>query len=166
MEYQKTFIDIILTHVPDGEKLVDFIADMIHIGKEASYRRIRCEVEFSLSEIVIIAKRLNINLNSIVISEGGLKTVFNMRFPDDQDPATRFLKRKKGDLFFLEGFFTGKCFMYCANCYIPDELTYDSPALTKLKLMKYGFVSGGKNISLLEKITITHSSTEIRQNLI
>lgn len=84
----------------------------------------------------------------------------------DQNPTVRFLKQKKGDLFFREGFFTGKWFMYCTNCYIPDELTDDSPALTKLKLMKYGFVSGGKNISLLEKITITHSSTEIRQNLI
>ncbi len=155
MEYQKTFIEVISRYLPEGTKLVDFISDLIHLGKEASYRRIRCEVEFTLSEVVTIAKKLNINLTSLIIREGGDKVVFNLRFIEETNPAQSYIKRIKANLNILEGFLTEEdSYFYRVNSFIPDELTYGLPYLTKLKLLKIQFDSDKTYPSPLNKINI------------
>lgn len=163
MEYQKTFISIISTHLPKDVKLVDFISEIIHIGKEASYRRIRCEVEFTLSEIIIIAKKLNINLNSIIISEGGNKTVFNLRLLPIEEYHESYVRRKKADLYLLEGFISGQCIISSINKSIPDELTFDMPYITKLKLLKNHFASTASIKQPLESITIPDNIKQVQQ---
>lgn len=158
MDYQKTFISMISTYLPKDTKLVDFISDIIHVGKEASYRRIRGEVEFSLSEIIIIAKKLNINLNSLIISEGGVRTVFNFRvLPDDVDYVDRYVRRKKSDLYLLEGFGVGTCVMIKTKNTIPEEFTYDLPYITKLNILKIQFVYNSSKAQPLEAIAIPES---------
>ena len=155
MDYQKIFITIISTYLPKDIKLVDFISDIIHIGKEASYRRIRGEVEFSLTEVITIAKKLNINLNSLIISEGGLRTVFNFRvLSDGIDFEHRYIRRKKSDLYLLEGFCTGNCKMVKTKKTIPEEFTYDLPFITKLNILKLQFTYNSDKVHLLQDICI------------
>lgn len=163
MEYQKIFLQLISNHLPEDIKLVDFISDLIHVGKEASYRRIRCEVEFSLSEVATIAKRLNINLNSLIISEGGLKKVFNLRLLEDNTPIQQYVKRRNGDLFLLEGFCKGKCYMYSVSCSIPDELCYDFEYLEKFKLLKLQYEANEKQSTSLESTVIPQSIRDVQE---
>jgi hypothetical protein len=164
MEYQKIFLDIIARYLPEGTKLVDFISDLIHLGKEASYRRIRCEVEFSLSEVVIIAKKLNINLTSLILREGGDKVVFNLRFIEETNATLSYIKKIKANLNILEGFRTeDSCDFYSVNSSIPDEFICDLPNLTKLKLLKIQFDNDNTEPSPFNRLDIHNTLKEIQQ---
>lgn len=155
MNYQKAFIDIIARYVPEDEKLVDFISKLINLGKEASYRRIRGDVEFTLSEVVTISKKLNINLTSLIIREGGEKVTFNLRLPDDANPANSYLKKIEADLNVLEGIdkkVDSTLYTICRS--IPDIFYHDHAYLTKLKLLKTQFNTGITQPSPLSHIEI------------
>lgn len=143
MKYQKAFIDIVSGYVPEDEKLVDFISKLINLGKEASYRRIRGEVEFTLSEVVTISKKLNINLTSLIIREGGEKVTFNLRLSDESSAANSHLKKIEADLNVLEGINKkSESTLYSICRSIPDIFYFEHPYLTKLKLLKIQFNTG------------------------
>lgn len=138
--YQKNFISIITNRLPEGEKLVDFISRLIHVGREASYRRIRCEVEFTLSEVVTIAKTLNINLTSLIIREGGDKVTCNLRLIEDTSIYSVYNKKIEADLNVLEGFEKrSNLTLSFISAAIPDVFYFDFPYLTKLRLLKIQF---------------------------
>jgi len=59
-------IEAIKSRVPQGENVANLLSDMLYIGKEASYRRIRGEVGFTLDEAAIISKNLDISLDNII----------------------------------------------------------------------------------------------------
>ena len=46
--------------IPDGVNLANTLMDILYIGKEAVYRRLRGEVPFTLNEASIISKKLDI----------------------------------------------------------------------------------------------------------
>lgn len=165
MNYQKTLIAIIAKHVPEGEKLVDFLAKLIHLGKEASYRRIRCEVEFTLLEIVTISKKLNINLNSLIISDGGEKVIFNLRLLEEQNPTDNYVKKLEGNLTIFEGFPNkNETTYYTVNPSIPDFLSFDCPYLTKLKYLKNQFNQGAGPPLPLSHIKLSTRLIETQEN--
>lgn len=158
MNYQKKLIDIISQHVPEGEKLVDFLSQLICLGKEASYRRIRGEVEFTLSEIVTITKQLNINLTSLIISDGGEKVVFNLRLYNEINPIDNYIKNLEGNLTIFEGFPSKKeTSYYTVNRSIPYLLTFDYPYLKKLEYLKSQFNQGLGQPIPLSHITLPNT---------
>ena len=52
--------------LPNGTNIANILSDILFIGKEAIYRRLRGEVAFSLHEAAMIARKLNISLDSII----------------------------------------------------------------------------------------------------
>lgn len=144
MDYQKTFIDMIANSLPAEEKLVDFISKLINLGKEASYRRIRGEVEFTLTELVIIAKKLNINLTSLILREGGEKTIFNLRLQQESDPYSSYTKTIDAALNVFEGLDKRLGTTHYFACRsIPDVFLAQYPNLCKLQLLKIQFNADG-----------------------
>lgn len=163
MNYQKKLIDIISQHVPEGEKLVDFLSQLICLGKEASYRRIRGEVEFTLSEIVTITKQLNINLTSLIISDGGEKVVFNLRLYNENNPINNYIKYLEGNLTIFEGFPNKEeTTYYTVNRSIPYLLTFDYQYLKKLEYLKSQFNQGLGQPIPLSHITLPTSLFRIQ----
>lgn len=59
-ELQNKFIEAIMKKLPSNELLVSYISRIINLGKEAAYRRIRGQVEFSFSEVLTIIEDLDI----------------------------------------------------------------------------------------------------------
>lgn len=161
--YQKNFIDIITQRLPEDEKLVDFISRIIHIGREASYRRIRCEVEFTLSEVVIIAKTLNINLTSLIIREGGEKVTCNLRLIEGANVYVNYSKKIEADLNVLEGF-DRRCNLklHLVNNSIPDIFFLNFPSLTKLRLLKVQFHQDVVEPLSFAELVITDSIRELQ----
>ena len=158
MQYQKHFVDMIAKYVPEDMKMVDFISNLLFIGKEASYRRLRCEVEFSLSEVATIAKKLNINLTSLIIEEGGDKTTFNLRLFNDGGAANIYQNKIKADLNFLEGFQEkASPIFYRIGKSIPDIILFEYPNLTRLQLLKLQFNADSIQPSPFHEIEITDS---------
>jgi len=61
-----TFIQAIKEKIPENSKLIHVLMDLLHIEKEAIYRRLRREVPFTFSEIATISNKLGISIDCIV----------------------------------------------------------------------------------------------------
>jgi len=64
--YYKGFMSALKDKIPNKAALVNTIADILIIDKDAIYRRLRGEVNFSFVEMSVIAKSLGISLDKIV----------------------------------------------------------------------------------------------------
>lgn len=57
----------ILKHrIPEHSLLANKLTEILYIGKEAVYRRLRGEVPFTFSEVSIIAKSMGISLDQLI----------------------------------------------------------------------------------------------------
>jgi hypothetical protein len=63
---------------PD-QKVPVFLSELLNIDKEATYRRLRGEVPFSLYEAIIISKRLGISLDSLAGSVYNRNLAFELK---------------------------------------------------------------------------------------
>ena len=64
--YYQGFINALQQKIPQNSMLVNTITDILAIDKDAVYRRLRGEVNFSFIEMAAIAMQLGISLDSIV----------------------------------------------------------------------------------------------------
>ena len=44
--------------IPKGQNLANSLADILYMGKEAVYRRLRGEVAFTIDEVALLSKKL------------------------------------------------------------------------------------------------------------
>lgn len=65
-ELNKNLLENIKSKLPVGTNIANMLMDVLYIGKEAVYRRIRGDVPFTLQEAVLIAKKLKVPLDQIV----------------------------------------------------------------------------------------------------
>ena len=63
--FYKSFLSAIRFKITNKATLVNAITDLLAIDKDAVYRRLRGEVNFSFSEMAIIARSMGISLDSI-----------------------------------------------------------------------------------------------------
>ena len=56
-------INILKKRTSEKQNTVDLLMDIVSIGKEAAYRRLRGEIPFTLEEAVSICSRLNVSLD-------------------------------------------------------------------------------------------------------
>ena len=66
--------------MPDKSALVEMLMDILFLEKGAVYRRLRGEVPFTFIEIVHIAEKLDLSLNSLVYAESVRKNRFELAF--------------------------------------------------------------------------------------
>jgi len=63
--YTNEFISLMQEKISHKSTLANIIADLLEIDKDAVYRRLRGDVNFSFTEIALIARRLGISLDKI-----------------------------------------------------------------------------------------------------
>jgi len=71
---------------PKKSVMINTLADILRIERGAVYRRIRQEVPFTFHEIAVIAKCMNISLDSLVGIEETKTVPFQLRFPNYVSP--------------------------------------------------------------------------------
>jgi len=59
-------IKILKERTPEKENTAGYLMDILPLGREAVYRRLRGEVTFSLDEAVVICRKLNISLDFLI----------------------------------------------------------------------------------------------------
>lgn len=59
-------LDAIKHKLPKDANMANILTDILFIGKEAAYRRLRGEVSFTLYEAALIARKFQISLDSII----------------------------------------------------------------------------------------------------
>lgn len=87
----KNLTNEIKSSLPSGVNVANFLMEILSLGKEAAYRRMRGEVPFSFEEIFIISRRLNISLDKVLDMSNPDKGDFTMNVSFDADPMERFL---------------------------------------------------------------------------
>lgn len=69
--------------LPHNANMAATLSDILSLGKEAVYRRLRGEVPFSFAEVAQISEKLDVSLNDIVgasVSDGALFRLQDIRF--------------------------------------------------------------------------------------
>jgi len=66
--------------------MVDTLADILRIERGAVYRRLRQDVPFTFNEIAVIARHLNISIDSMIGLENNKNVLFQLQFMDFKSP--------------------------------------------------------------------------------
>ncbi len=72
--------------LPTKERLANILMDILYIGKEAVYRRLRGEVPFTLAEAAVISRKLGLSLDTIVGISFQNNAVFDMNVVKNDNP--------------------------------------------------------------------------------
>ena len=68
-ELNTGLVNAVREKLPSKENLANTLMDILYIGKEAIYRRLRGEVPFTLAEAAVISRKLGISLDKMIGSQ-------------------------------------------------------------------------------------------------
>lgn len=86
----EALIAAMLKKIPDGATLANVLINILKIGKEAVYRRLRGEVPFTLNEASIIAGELGISLDNTIGGKKQKSALFNLSMIDLEEPIKAY----------------------------------------------------------------------------
>lgn len=84
--YDKFLLDTVISKLSPDVSPVWFIMDVLSIGKEAAYRRLRGEVALTLKEAVLLSQRLNLSLDEVIGENNGKVRPFRLCLADFGNP--------------------------------------------------------------------------------
>lgn len=123
---------------PPGTNMAAMLSDILSIGKEAIYRRLRGEVPFTFYEVSVIAEKLHISIDSVVgvsIPDHVLLHLTRMRF---ESPNETDFKLYRKSIQFLETADLDPLseFGNCSN-FLPMSFMLNYPNLTRFRAFKW-----------------------------
>ncbi|MCC8143286.1 MAG: hypothetical protein LIO97_04800 [Tannerellaceae bacterium] len=77
--------------LPEEVNLANQIMDIISIGKEAVYRRLRGEVPFTFYEVSLIAQKLGLSLDLIIGANTPGSTICRLNLLHSPDPLENYI---------------------------------------------------------------------------
>lgn len=77
MPLTKYLVQAIKNALGPHRRVAPYLSDLLSLGKEAVYRRLRSEVTFSFDEVVLIAYDLNISLDTLIGKTNTEKAIFD-----------------------------------------------------------------------------------------
>jgi len=89
-KFNEIIVKNILSKIPANVRLADYLADILSIGKEPAYRRIRGNVPFTFEEVAIIAQTLGLSVDSMLEQTNENKVV-QFTLPVDMENGTNEL---------------------------------------------------------------------------
>lgn len=85
-ELNKGLIEAIREKLPSNSNMANALMDILFIGREAIYRRLRGEVPFTLTEAAIISRKLGLSLDNMVGTSFKENAVFDMNVVHHKNP--------------------------------------------------------------------------------
>lgn len=128
-------IDAIKEKTPKKAELVNKLMDILPIGKEAIYRRLRGEIPFTLHEAVLICKNLKISLDVLMKIEHEDNYTFHIMdiFMDGKmDEFHRMLMQIISSIEYV--ILDPKAFSYRVHHIFPQDFSFKYETLSKLFL--------------------------------
>lgn len=159
-ELNTGLVNAVREKLPSKENLANTLMDILYIGKEAIYRRLRGEVPFTLTEAAIISRKLGISLDKMIGVSFQNNAVFDMNIVDSSQPFETYysILEKQVELFqkVKEEEYSE---IGTSSNIIPLTLSLDYNMLSKFRLFKWMYQN--------ENIKCKHfESLEISKNLI
>ncbi|MCC8034995.1 MAG: hypothetical protein LIO77_03560 [Rikenellaceae bacterium] len=161
-------IQIMRERIPSGMNLARVLMDLLCIGEEAVYRRLRGEVPFTLAEAAIVSGKLGISLDKLVGADRQGNAVFDLNLIKYDDPADTYhalidnyieLFESIADLAAVE---TGTA----ANK-VPQVFTMKYETLSKFRFLKWMYQNEEKETARsLDDITLPEKLVRKQQQYI
>lgn len=147
--------------IPNNAELVNTLSDILSLGKEAIYRRLRSDVQFSLEEASLISYRIGISLdqlNNVSI----LKRPFIFKIADFANPQEKDYKLISEFVDFLDFIKDSPdTEIGMAVKLIPDALHLHYRYITRFYLFKWIYQYDNNNIKKFENVVGTDRILEI-----
>lgn len=83
-------IDAIKEKSPHGINIVNILSDVLYMGKEAIYRRLRGDVPFNFEEASLISQAMGISLDAISGKTSSYAAMFGLNFIDYHNPVETY----------------------------------------------------------------------------
>ena len=100
-ELNTGLVNAVKEKLPAKDNLANALMDILYIGKEAIYRRLRGEVPFTLAEAAVISRKLGISLDKMIGVSFRDNAVFDMNIVSSDKPFEAYysILEKQVDLF-------------------------------------------------------------------
>lgn len=90
--YDKALLSAVKSRIPSEVNPVFIIMDVLSIGKEAAYRRLRGEVSFSLKEAALLANELDFSLSEVANTSPDKRFNYSIHLVDFETPSPKDYK--------------------------------------------------------------------------
>ena len=104
--------------IPKGQNLANSLADILYMGKEAVYRRLRGEVAFTIDEVALLSKKLGISIDQIIGNHLSNRVTFDMNL------------------------LHSPCLLYTASNLLPFTLYSSYEYMSKFRLCRWIYQNG------------------------
>lgn len=89
-DYCEGLVKAMRERLPKGVNLAHNLMDLLCLGKESVYRRLRGEVPFTFNEVVFLARHFNISLDSIMGDKVSNGAMFNLQLISTDNELTNY----------------------------------------------------------------------------
>lgn len=154
-------IEAMRIRIPDGTNLANVLMDILYIGKEAVYRRLRGEVPFTLTEVAAISKSLGVSLDQIIGISSANTAMFNLNFLHYSEPLQTYssmIRRYAEILETMSG--DPKSVLSTASNMLPQAFYLKYNYLSRFRLFKWMYQH--KQVNCVQKF----SELQLTQELI
>lgn len=75
-DFYRVLIKKIINNIPDNKKPVNYLMDILNIGRESTYRRLRGNIPFTFDEIIKLSLSLDFSIDEIIGRGNGSNAFF------------------------------------------------------------------------------------------
>ncbi|MDD6209971.1 MAG: hypothetical protein PUB21_05130 [Bacteroidales bacterium] len=131
-------INAIKEKLPEGTNLANTLMDYLHLGKEATYRRLRGDVPFTLTEAATLSQKFGISLDKLAGAVSDTNAIFNLNLVQHDDPVETYYSIVKNytELFTMLVEYPESELSTSSNI-IPQTFYLKYDALSRFRLFKW-----------------------------
>lgn len=148
-------IEAVKEKIPAGGSIANILMDILHLGKEAMYRRLRGEVPFTLTEAAIISKELGISLDNTVGASFVNNAVFDLNIVQYTDPIETYNAIIGKHTSIFRAVKDDPCSeMAISSNIIPQTFYFKYDMLSKFRLFKWMYQSENVKCNSFDKLVL------------
>ena len=84
--------------LPKNTNSVNYLMDLLCLGKESAYRRLKSQIPFTFDEVVAIANDLGFSLDKTIGTKGGNRAFFDMKVDLTKSSSDLYIDSLKNDI--------------------------------------------------------------------
>ncbi len=160
-ELNTGLVNAVKEKLPAKDNLANALMDILYIGKEAIYRRLRGEVPFTLAEAAVISRKLGISLDKMIGVSFRDNAVFDMNIVSSEKPFEAYysILEKQVDLFrSVKEDETSE--IGTSSNIIPQTLSLKYNMLSKFRLFKWMYQNENIKCKHFEEMEIPQKMVE------
>ncbi len=128
-------INALKHNTPGNSSTVSLLMNIIPIGKEAAYRRLRGDIPFTLEEVAVICVKLNLSLDLLIGTRPTNAYAFQLNAVFSEHPLDEYSNMLKEIIEIAESIKTDTdSFSYRAYKTLPQDLLFQYDVLSKIYL--------------------------------